>query len=301
MSSTTADRARLSSTTTVGAVSLTVSDLGRSRAFYEEVLGLSASELDAQSLALSAAGGPPLVTLHGDSGAPARDPRAPGLFHVAVRLPTRADLADSLLRLAAARWPLSGASDHLVSEALYLDDPDGNGIELYRDRRAEQWPRAPDGTLQMATLRLDLEDLLQQRARGDAVDPSVAPGTRIGHVHLQVADIARASAFYIDRLGFDPTVTGFPSALFVSAGGYHHHLGMNTWNSAGVSPPAPGSIGLRSFEVVLRDSDELGDLSERLRAGGAVLGPAGSLSSTDGHDAALVRDPFGSAVVLRAA
>ena len=299
MSATTMDRAGLSPAATLGAVSLTVSDLGRSRAFYEEVLGLFASELDSRSVALSTPGGSPLITLHGDRTAPARDPRAPGLFHAAVLLPTRDALADSLLRLATARWPLGGASDHLVSEALYLGDPDGNGIELYRDRPADQWPRTSDGILQMKTLRLDLDDLLQQRGPDRAPDASVPPGTRIGHVHLQVSDIARAGEFYIERLGFDPTVTGLPSALFVSAGGYHHHVGANTWNSAGASPPAPGSVGLRSFEVIVGGSDELGAVSERLRAGGAVLEPADGLSSTDGGNATLVRDPFGSAVVLR--
>jgi catechol 2,3-dioxygenase len=298
---TTTDPARLSPATSLGAVSLTVSDLGRSRAFYEGVLGLTASELDSRSIALSAPEGHPLITLHGDGSAPARDPRAPGLFHVAVLLPTRDALADALLRVASARWPLSGASDHLVSEALYLGDPDGNGLELYRDRPADQWPRSSDGNPQMSTLRLDLEDLLEQRDLDSTPDASVPPGTRIGHVHLQVSDIPRAGEFYIDSLGFDPTVTDFPSALFVSAGGYHHHVGMNTWNSAGASPPAPGSVGLRSFEVIVGDSDELGDVSERLRVGGAVLEPAGSRSSTAGHDATLVRDPFGSAVVLRSA
>ena len=281
-------------------VSLTVSDLGRSRAFYEDVLGLSASELDSRSVALSTPGGAPLITLHGDGAAPPRDPRAPGLFHVAVLLPTRDALADSLLRLVTARWPLSGASDHLVSEALYLGDPDGNGIELYRDRPADQWPRTSAGNPQMDTLRLDLEDLVRERGRDSAPDPSAPPGTRIGHVHLQVSDIARASEFYVEMLGFEPTV-GFPSALFVSAGGYHHHVGANTWNSAGASPPAPGSVGLRSFEVIVGDSDELEDVSGRLRGGGAILEPAGSLSSTHGGNATLVRDPFGSALVLRSA
>ncbi len=302
MSPSTTRHARLSPATTLGAVSLTVSDLGRSRDFYEQVLGLCASELDSSTVALSAPGGAPLITLHGDPRAPARDPRAPGLFHLAVLLPTRRDLADSLLRLAAARWPLHGASEHLVSEALYLGDPDGNGVELYRDRPADQWPRDADGTLQMGSLRLDLEDLLSERSPDPAAVGTSAPaGTRIGHVHLQVSDLPRAHAFYVDGLGFEPTVTDFPGALFVAAGGYHHHLGLNTWNSAGAARPAAGAVGLRSFEVVVGDADELGELSERLRDVGATLESSDNGPASDGHDAMLVRDPFGGGVVLRSA
>ena len=145
--------------TTLGTVSLTVSDLAHSRAFYEQALGLRSQELEDGDLALSAPGEAALVRLHGDPAAPALDRRATGLFHLAILLPSRRDLAQALARLAEARWPLDGASDHLVSEALYLADPDGNGIELYRDRPRDQWRREPDGTLTMATLRLDPADL----------------------------------------------------------------------------------------------------------------------------------------------
>ena len=307
MSPAAAESARLSPATHVGAVSLTVSDLARAREFYETALGLQATARDDGSIALGAPAGPaaagdrPLVILHDDPGAPARDPHAPGLFHVALLLPSRHDLADALLRLARVRWPLSGASDHLVSEALYLDDPEGNGIELYRDRPREQWPHDAQGALEMATLRLDLQDLAAESGSDAAApDGETAPGimpagTRVGHVHLQVSDIPRAEAFYADLLGLQPTVRGYPGALFVAAGGYHHHVGLNTWNSAGAPPATPGATGLRSFEIVVGDTDELARVGERLRAGGIAPDPR-----DDGAELR-VRDPFANTVVLRAA
>jgi catechol 2,3-dioxygenase len=145
--------------TTLGTVRLTVADLDRSRRFYEAAIGLRATEQDDGTLALGVAGHPALIELRGDSSAPRLNRRAPGLYHVAILMPTRLDLAFALARLAQARWPLDGAADHLVSEALYLSDPDGNGIEIYRDRPRDDWPRA-DGQLQMATMPLDLDDVL---------------------------------------------------------------------------------------------------------------------------------------------
>ncbi len=280
--------------TTVGAVALTVSDIGRVRDFYERALGLQAQERPDGSVALGALGGPTLVTLHADPSAPPRDSRAPGLFHLAILFPTRADLAQALLRVAAAGWPLSGASDHLVSEALYLSDPEGNGIELYGDRPREQWPHDDSGALQMATHALDLDDLLAQAGGVTEPDPSAPPRTRMGHVHLQVADIAAAKAFYHRVLGFDVTVEGYPGALFVAAGGYHHHLGLNTWNSAGSPPAAPGALGLRSYEIVLPHPDEL----DRVRA---RVADAGIALEVSGDESLLVRDRSGIAALLRAA
>jgi catechol 2,3-dioxygenase len=278
--------------TSMGTVRLTVADLDRSRAFYERALGLRATELPDGLVALGVPGEPPLIELRGDSSAPALNRRATGLFHLAILVPTRLDLALALARLAEARWPLDGASDHLVSEALYLSDPDGNGIEIYRDRRREQWRRRGD-QLDMATLPLDLEDVLRELEAADRPQPEVPSGTVIGHTHLQVSDLGEAEAFYHGVLGFDVVVRGYPGALFVSAGGYHHHIGLNTWNSAGASAPAPGSVGLRSFEVLLPSAPELERTLERVRATGVRverIGPRG----------ALVRDPSGTSVVLTA-
>jgi catechol 2,3-dioxygenase len=275
--------------TALGMVSLTVSDLDRSRTFYERVIGLRASERDDGTLALGVADQPALIELRGDSAAPRLNRRATGLYHLAILVPTRQDLAFALARLAVARWPLDGASDHLVSEALYLSDPDGNGIEIYRDRPRGDWPHA-DGQLQMATGRLDLDDVLAELEGAPDLQEQAPAGTRIGHVHLQVADIASAEAFYHGVLGFDVMVRGYPGALFVSAGGYHHHIGLNTWQSAGAGPAPAGSVGLRSFTVELPGSAELDAMAARIEAAG--------LAYERRTDGILVRDPFANAVLL---
>ncbi len=283
----------IAAATTVGTVALTVSDLDRSRAFYETALGLGAREHADGVVALGVGDEPALVTLRGDAGAPALNPRATGLFHLALLTPSRRELAYALARLAGARWPLSGASDHLVSEALYLNDPDGNGIEIYRDRDRSEWRTDEHGQLAMATLRLDLQSLAGELTDAPPVPERLPAGTRMGHVHLQVSDIAAAEDFYRGVLGFDVTVRGYPGALFVSAGGYHHHIGLNTWNSAGSAPPAPGAVGLRSFDVRLPGADELDRVLARVSAAGLTA------ETVDGG--AVVRDPSGNAVVLRAA
>jgi len=270
--------------TTVGSVSLTVSDLARSRGLYERVIGLVPA--GGGSLGAPAQ---PFLELHGDPSAPPLSRHATGLYHFAILVPTGADLARSLRRIAEARWPLDGASDHLVSEALYLSDPDGNGIEIYRDRPREQWPQR-EGQLQMATLPLDLDGLMVESGDRSSTVPA---GTTVGHVHLQVSDLDESERFYSGVLGFDVTVRGYPGALFVSAGGYHHHVGLNTWHSAGASPPPPGSVGLRSFEVVLPDRAAFEGILERLRAAG-IEG-----ETVDGST--LVRDPSGNGVLLTVA
>jgi catechol 2,3-dioxygenase len=284
---------RIDPDTAVGNVRLTVSDVRRAREFYERVLGLQAAELDDGSLALGAGDGDPLIELRGDSSAAPLDRRATGLYHLAILVPTRRDLAFALARLADARWTLDGASDHLVSEALYLSDPDGNGIEIYRDRPRELWRRSGD-QLEMATLPLDLRDVLGELSDRPSLQRRLPAGTRIGHVHLQVSELEQTERFYHGVLGFDVVVRTYPGALFVSAGGYHHHLGLNTWHSAGGSPPSPGSVGLRSYTVLLPDAEELERVLERVRT--AVIAV-----ETDGERGeALVRDPSGNAVVLRA-
>jgi catechol 2,3-dioxygenase len=281
---------RIDPDTSVGTVRLTVTDLDRSRAFYERAVGLRPTELDDGTLALGAAGERPLIELRGDSAARGLNRRAPGLYHLAVLVPTRLDLAFALARIAEARYPLDGASDHLVSEALYLSDPDGNGIEIYRDRPRAEWPRAGD-QLQMSTLPLDLDDVIGELRAATELQASVPSGTKIGHVHLQVSDLSEAERFYNGVLGFDVIVRGYPGALFVSAGGYHHHIGLNTWHSAGAAPAPEGSVGLRSFEIELPDEPALEAVLARL--------DAASIPSTRQCDGVLARDPFGNGVVLR--
>jgi catechol 2,3-dioxygenase len=302
-----ATRGSIEATTSLGAVSLTVSDLGRARAFYEQVLGLvpSTAIRDDGALALTdAGGGPALVVLHEDRDAAPFDPRRSGLFHLAILVPNRIELARSLRRIADARWPLTGASDHLVSEALYLRDPDGNGIEIYRDRPRAQWPVDDRGEIRMDTLRLDLSGLLRELDQDPELDPAsaVMAGTRIGHVHLQVSELDAAERLYCAVLGFDVTVRTYPGALFVSAGGYHHHIGLNTWQTLGAPPASPGGVGLRSFEVLLPDGAALTRALDRVDAAGIeVQRPSSNAASPDSAAPALVRDPFGIAVVLRSA
>jgi catechol 2,3-dioxygenase len=278
--------------TTLGTVRLTVRDLARSRAFYEGAMGLAPVELDNGDLALRVgAEQHPLIELRGDSSAPALDRRATGLFHLAVLMPSRVELALAMMRLAEAHWPLDGASDHLVSEALYLSDPDGNGVEIYRDRPRDEW-RVQDGQLQMATLPLDLRDVLGELAGRDPRAPRAPAGTRMGHVHLQVSELSETEAFYNGVLGFDVMVRAYPGALFVSAGGYHHHIGLNTWHSAGSGPAAPGTVGLRGYEIVLPDAAELEAVLTRINTAGLPTEPDAGTSAT------LVRDPSGNAIVL---
>jgi catechol 2,3-dioxygenase len=278
----------------IGSVLLTVSNLERSRVFYQRLIGLEPRELDDGSISFGAAGRPPLLKLVGDPGAPPRNPRQTGLFHLAVLVPTRRDLAVALVRLAQGGWRVDGASDHLVSEALYLSDPDGNGIEIYADRDRSQWSRDDSGQLQMATLALDIDDLLGELSDAP-VDPDadamMPAGTRIGHMHLQVAELEQIERFYAGVLGFDVTVDTYPGALFVSAGGYHHHIGFNTWNSRGGSTPPPGAVGLRSYEVKLGDPAALTDVLARVCA-------AGIPSESAADSATLVRDPSGSGILL---
>ena len=277
----------------MGPVRLTVADHDRARDFYRDAIGLS--ELDPSNGAVRMGTGDasdtPVVELVGDPDAPPRPRGTSGLFHLAILVPGRPELARAVQRVAEAGWRLTGASDHLVSEALYLSDPEGNGIELYHDRPREQWP-VRDGVLQMDTLPLDLDGVLGELRRVDA-SAGMPPGTRIGHVHLNVGDLAAAEAFYSGALGFDVTVRGYPGALFVSAGGYHHHLGLNTWAGEGVPPPPSGSRGLREFEIVLPNTASLAAEEDRLREAGFDPAREG--------DQVGATDPAGNRVVLRAA
>ncbi|MFZ2359068.1 MAG: VOC family protein [Anaerolineae bacterium] len=256
--------------THVGPVSLTVADLARSLRFYGDVLGLAPAERSNGS-ALLAAGDTPLLHLVELPGAQPKPARATGLYHFAILLPSRPDLARWLRHVLEVRWPLQGWSDHGVSEAVYLADPDENGIEIYRDRPRSEWPVA-NGELQMVTDPLDVRDLLAQA--GDASAPWTMPaGTAMGHVHLHVASIPQAQAFYCDLLGFDLIQRYGPSALFVSAGGYHHHIGLNTWAGVGASPAPAGSAGLRYFTVVVPDEASLALLVGRLQQAGIAVTP----------------------------
>jgi len=278
---------RLPPETRLGAIRLRAGDAGRLRDFYETTIGLV--PLDGEDGVVSlGVGGTSLVELVPGPQAPARPPRSTGLFHLALLVPTRAALARTLRRVAGSGWRLSGASDHLVSEALYLSDPEGNGIELYRDRPRDEW-RLVDGAVEMATLPLDLESLLAEPG-GETAAASMPDGTTLGHVHLQVADLGAAEAFWVDGLGLDVTVRGYPGALFTSAGGYHHHVGLNTWAGAGAPSPPAGARGLVRFEIVVPDEASVEGAAERL---------AGVAAAARVDGGVLAADPSGNAVLVR--
>ena len=257
---------QLPDTLRLGPVHLTVGDLDRSIAFYERVLGLRLHRREDGAAAMGA-GGEDLVVLVEEPGAAAGGRHA-GLYHFALLFPARRDLAHALQRVAAARTRLEVASDHGVSEALYLRDPDSNGIELYADRPRDQWP-AP-------------------RAEGEA---EASPGLVMGHVHLHVGDIDRATAFYCDVLGFE-VMASIGSATFVSAGGYHHHLGFNVWLGRNVSPPPPGTAGLREWTIVLESADQVAAVRARVEQAG--------LTAQERAGGFLTRDPWETAVAFTA-
>jgi catechol 2,3-dioxygenase len=254
--------------TRLGPVTLRIANLDRALQFYEGVLGFQRLAPLADLTLLGAAGAPPLVRLQLTPGARPMPRSASGLYHFAILVPTRADLGRSLRRLAEAGVDI-GQSDHLVSEALYVSDPDGNGIEIYRDRPRSAWTWS-NGFVQMAVGPLDLVDLLAEGDRDPRPWTGLPAGTRIGHVHLQVSDTERAAGFYHGLLGFDITAR-LPGAVFAGAGGYHHHLGLNSWSSRGALPAPPATAGLESFEIEVPSASEQARLAERLTAAAVPL------------------------------
>ena len=241
----------------IGQVSLTVQSLDRSVLFYRDVLGFTETHREGRLSVLAPPAGRTLIELHQRADAIARPRRSSGLYHFAILVPSRAALGRSLRRLTDKRWPISGAADHLVSEALYLNDPDGLGIEIYRDRPRDTWRSASSGEIAMATDPLDLQ-AIHDEPGADATWTGLDAGTVMGHVHLHVPHLDTAEAFYCGRIGFSPMVRGYPGALFVAAGGYHHHLGLNTWVGVGAPPPPENAVGLRGFTIesaTLRSED----------------------------------------------
>jgi catechol 2,3-dioxygenase len=238
--------------TTMGAVYLTITDMDRALRFYVDILGFRPQARRANVVALTADGQTPLIVLTAQPTAKPRPRRTAGLYHVALLEPSRADLGRTLRHLAQTRYPLQGAADHLVSEALYLADPDGNGLEIYRDRPRDEWP-VQNGQVRMTTDPLDVEGVLAAGREDGRPWDGMPGGTRVGHVHLQASDLRAAERFYAGALGFGLMQRFGPSALFVSAGGYHHHLGMNTWDSLGAPPTPPDTVGLRHLTIQLPD------------------------------------------------
>jgi len=277
--------------TRMGAVCLRVRDGQAEADFYEGRLGLRVlRDESGRSLDVTSADGELLVRLQVDPQASPRPRHTTGLYHFALLVPDRAGLGVTLATLLERGYPLQGAADHLVSEAVYLADPEGNGIEIYRDRPREEWPR-PGGQIAMATDPLDAEGVLAE-GRSSGSDRGMPPGTRMGHVHLNVADLGAAEAFYCGLLGFDLVTRYGGSASFVSAGGYHHHVGMNTWAGPGASPPPEGSQGLVYSTVLLPTPEALSKVESRLEEA--------QVDSQELDGGVLVRDPSHNGVLLRA-
>ncbi len=251
----------ISPTLAMGRVALSVADLDRSIDYYTNHIGLT---LRARDGATAVLGTPEreLVVLHEQPGAqPARG--RTGLYHFALLVPSRLALARVLAHFAASATPLGGFADHAVSEAIYLTDPDGHGIEIYRDRPRDAW-EYPGGHLKLVTEPLDIDGMLGE-LHGRAPDwNGIAPGTVMGHVHLHVADIPASEAFYVDLLGMGLMARYGRGASFVAAGGYHHHLGLNTWAGVGAPPPTPDMASLQWYEMRLPDETALQTMRARL-------------------------------------
>ncbi len=280
---------RLPAATRLGQVRLQVSDLARSIAYYEQVLGLRVVQRGEDTAALGAQGtDAPLIELHERRGAsPVRRRGHLGLFHFAILLPDRAALGRLLRHLASIDAPV-GASDHLVSEALYLHDPDGLGIEVYADRPRSTWQQQ-GGELVMDTRPLDIEGVVA--AGGGTPWTGMPPGTVMGHVHLHVGSLDGAAAFYRDALGLEPTVWSYPGALFLAAGGYHHHLGVNTWAGDNAPRPVADDARLLEWEIVLPDRMGVERTARSLEGAGHQV--------TRGEGGVRASDPWGTTLFLR--
>jgi len=265
------------------AVTLLVGDLDRQLRFYRDGLALDVVTEQAdrfgaarrEDTVILGRGSTPLVILQHAPDLPPASRGSAGLFHTALLFDDRADLAATLASVAR-REPgaFAGSADHLVSLAFYLTDPEGNGVELYWDRSRAVWERDADGRVRMDSLRLDPNAFLREHLTGVLQDRPGGGDAVVGHVHLQVGDVDAARRFYVDTLGFDVTAQ-WQGALFVSAGGYHHHLAMNTWHSAGAGPRA-SSLGLGEVRITVPTTDDLGSLVDRVRFAGVPLADDGA-------------------------
>ena len=267
---------------------LTVLDLPMLSAFYRQVMGLSVLEASPSGETLGVAGRP-LLTLTTDGNAARAPDDAPGLFHTAFLVPDRRALSRWLAHAAESGVPLTGASDHLVSEAIYLDDPEGNGIEIYRDRDRAEWTYLPDGTVRMTTRRLDLQALYDEAPKDGWAGQ--AEGTAIGHIHLQVSGIPQAETFFKDMLGLD-IMARYPGASFFATGKYHHHVAANVWNARGRPRRENGMTGLHDYTLRFNDPATLENAVKRLEAL--------SIPTTRSGGVVSLTDPWGIGLKLAA-
>lgn len=285
---------RLAADTSMGAVTLDVADLDGMTAYYRDAVGLSVLDATGPVVTLGRAGdlgaaSVPLVILRHSPELKHAGPREAGLFHTAILFESQAALAAAVYTVATAHpQRFTGSSDHLVSQAFYFDDPEGNGVELYWDRDRTQWSWV-HGSVEMATLFLDPNGFLREHLTDEALAAHGSAPAVIGHVHLSVGDVATAQHFYVDQLGFDLTTAFAGQAIFVSAGGYHHHMAMNVWRSSGAGRRMP-ALGLGQVDLVLPNADELGATAERLQHHGVAVRNDGRTLELD--------DPWGTLLRL---
>ena len=274
--------------TRTGAVTLTVNDLERLAGFYGEAVGLATLALDARVAVLGTPGGEPLLVLREDRDAAPAPSSAAGLYHTAFLLPTRRDLAMWVSHAAQLNLRV-GAGDHLVSEAFYLSDPEGNGIEVYADRPRETW-RVTGTQVAMDTLPVNVPDLLRELDAAPGAWDGAPDGSTVGHVHLRVNDLGQSRAFYEGVIGLDVVNDAYPGALFVSAGGYHHHLGMNVWHTRDGNPAPAGSRGLSRYTLLVPGEEQERQVAERLRAA--------RYEASESPLGIVTRDPSGNRLLL---
>jgi catechol 2,3-dioxygenase len=275
---------RLPADAHIGRVRLRVGDLGRALQLYRGVLGLEVADDQGATVTLApraGADGRELIVLEERPGISARPtrPRTTGLYHVALLVPSRRELGRALIGLSQAGYPLRGMSDHAVSESLYLDDPDGNGLEIYADRPRALWP-VENGVVQMTIDPMDVDGVLAAGRESPARWTGLPAETVVGHVHLTVSRMDRAVAFYRDVIGFD-VMMRIPSLTAVSAGGYHHHLNLNTWAGEGAPPDSDRVAGLSGWELRVPGDQDRRALIDRLAAAGALTESATGVAATD--------------------
>lgn len=291
------DRELLAADTAMGAVTLNVADLDVMTAYYRDGVGLEVLAEEGARTTLGRADGPQgagraVIVLEHSPELRHAAPHEAGLFHTAILFDTEAALAAAVYSVAQSNpGTFTGSSDHLVSKAFYFDDPEGNGVELYWDRDRTTWSWA-HGQIEMGTVFLDPNLFLQQNLTDEGLAGPIGGDPRVGHVHLSVGDVASARDFYVGQLGFESTIEIPGQALFVSAGGYHHHMAMNVWNSRGAGR-RQRTLGLGRLDIVVPGADDLGALTERMSHAGLQTRDDGRTVSLD--------DPWSNLITVRAA